>query len=78
VSDIEQRVKAITAEQLGKKPEEISVDAAFMDDLGADSLDLVELVMSFENEFDITIPDEDSNKIVTVKSAVDYIADKLA
>lgn len=60
VSDIEQRVKQAVAEQLGLKAEEIKNEASFMDDLGADSLDLVELVMSFENDFDITIPDEDS------------------
>ena len=50
---------------------------SFMDDLGADSLDLVELVMSFENDFDITIPDEDSNEITTVQSAIDYVTKKL-
>lgn len=60
MSDIEQRVKQAVAEQLGMKAEEIKNEASFMDDLGADSLDLVELVMSFENDFDITIPDEDS------------------
>ena len=72
MSDIEQRVKQAVAEQLGLKAE-----ASFMDDLGADSLDLVELVMSFENDFDITIPDEDSNEITTVQSAIDYVTKKL-
>lgn len=77
VSDIEQRVKQAVAEQLGIKAEEIKNEASFMDDLGADSLDLVELVMSFENDFDITIPDEDSNEITTVQSAIDYVTKKL-
>ncbi len=77
VSDIEQRVKQAVAEQLGLKAEEIKNEASFMDDLGADSLDLVELVMSFENDFDITIPDEDSNEITTVQSAIDYVTKKL-
>ncbi|GAC1370844.1 MAG: acyl carrier protein [Aquirhabdus sp.] len=78
MSDIEQRVKAAVAEQLGIRIEEIKNEASFMDDLGADSLDLVELVMSFENDFNITIPDEDSSVITTVQSAVDYVTAKLA
>ena len=77
MSDIEQRVKQAVAEQLGVNAEDIKNEASFMDDLGADSLDLVELVMSFENDFDITIPDEDSNAITTVQSAIDYITEKL-
>ncbi len=77
MSDIEQRVKAAVAEQLGIRIEEINNEASFMDDLGADSLDLVELVMSFENDFNITIPDEDSSVITTVQSAVDYVTAKL-
>lgn len=77
MSDIEQRVKQAVAEQLGLNAAEISNEASFMDDLGADSLDLVELVMSFENEFDITISDEDSNSITTVQSAIDYINSKI-
>ena len=64
-------------EQLGMRAEEINNDASFMDDLGADSLDLVELVMSFENDFGITIPDEDSSSITTVQSAIDYVNNKL-
>ena len=76
MSDVEVRVKEAVAEQLGLKVEEINNDASFMDDLGADSLDLVELVMSFENDFDITIPDEDSSKLTTVQSAIDYIKSK--
>ncbi|MDE2420721.1 MAG: acyl carrier protein [Gammaproteobacteria bacterium] len=78
MSDIEQRVKAAVAEQLGIRVEEIKNEASFMDDLGADSLDLVELVMSFENDFNITIPDEDSSVITTVQSAIDYVTAKLA
>lgn len=78
MSDIESRIKAAVAEQLGMRVEEISNEASFMDDLGADSLDLVELVMSFENDFDITIPDEDSSQITTVQSAIDYVNKKLA
>lgn len=78
MSDIEQRVKQAVAEQLGKSLDEIKNEASFLDDLGADSLDLVELVMSLESEFDITIPDEDSNKITTVQSAIDYVTEKLA
>lgn len=78
VSDIELRVKQAVAEQLGMNAEEIKNEASFTDDLGADSLDLVELVMSFENDFDITIPDEDSNELTTVQSAVDYVSKKLA
>lgn len=75
--DIELRVKTAVAEQLGMRVEEINNEASFMDDLGADSLDLVELVMSFENDFDITIPDEDSSQITTVQSAIDYVKNKL-
>ncbi|AXI02081.1 acyl carrier protein [Aquirhabdus parva] len=78
MSDVEQRVKAAVAEQLGIRVEEIKNEASFMDDLGADSLDLVELVMSFENDFNITIPDEDSSVITTVQSAIDYVTAKLA
>ncbi|MBF7683550.1 MULTISPECIES: acyl carrier protein [Acinetobacter] len=78
MSDIEQRVKQAVAEQLGMNAEEIKNEASFTDDLGADSLDLVELVMSFENDFDITIPDEDSNELTTVQTAIDYVSKKLA
>lgn len=77
VSDIEQRVKQAVAEQLSLDAATIKNEASFMDDLGADSLDLVELVMALENEFDITIPDEDSNQITTVQSAIDYVNSKI-
>lgn len=75
--DIEQKVKAAVAEQLGVNADEIKNDASFMEDLGADSLDLVELVMSFENDFGITIPDEDSAELTTVQKAIDYVSKKV-
>lgn len=76
-TEIEAKIKAAVAEQLGKNVDEISNEASFMEDLGADSLDLVELVMSFESDFDITIPDEDSGELTTVQKAIDYVASKL-
>lgn len=78
MSDIEAKVKAAVAEQLSLNADEINVSASFMDDLGADSLDLVELVMAFENEFNISIPDEDSAELTTVQKAIDYVTEKLA
>ena len=78
MSTVEQQVKAIVAEQLGVKQEQVTNDASFVDDLGADSLDTVELVMALEEEFEIEIPDEDAEKITTVKDAVDYIENKTA
>ena len=73
MSTVDQRVKGIVAEQLGVKEEQVTNDASFVDDLGADSLDTVELVMALEEEFVIEIPDEDAEKITTVQQAVDYI-----
>lgn len=73
MSTIDERVKKIVVEQLGVKEEEASNEASFVDDLGADSLDTVELVMAFEEEFDMEIPDEDAEKIRTIQQAVDYI-----
>ena len=73
MSTVEQQVKAIVAEQLGVKQEQVTNDASFVDDLGADSLDTVELVMAFEEAFGIEIPDEDAEKIATVQNAIDYI-----
>ena len=70
---IEEKVKDIIVEQLGVNPEQVTPQASFIEDLGADSLDIVELVMAFEEAFDIEIPDEDAEKIRTVKDAVDYI-----
>jgi len=76
MSTVEQQVKAIVAEQLGVKAEQVTNDASFVDDLGADSLDTVELVMALEEEFEIEIPDEDAEKITTVQQAIDYINDR--
>lgn len=73
MSNIEERVKKIIIEQLGVKEEEVKSEASFVDDLGADSLDNVELVMALEDEFDTEIPDEEAEKITTVQSAIDYI-----
>ena len=73
MSSTEDRVKRIVCEQLGGGEEEVTLEASFIDDLGADSLDTVELVMAFEEEFEIEIPDEEAEKIATVKNAVDYI-----
>ncbi len=73
MSDTAERVKKIVAENLGVEPEKVTEDASFIDDLGADSLDIVELVMAFEEEFDVEIPDEAAEKIGTVKDAIDFI-----
>ena len=73
MSDIEQRVKKIVAEQLGTKEADVKNTSSFVDDLGADSLDTVELVMALEEDFDCEIPDEEAEKITTVQQAVDYI-----
>lgn len=73
MSTIEERVKGIIAEQLGVKKEEVVNNASFVDDLGADSLDTVELVMALEEEFDTEIPDEEAEKITTVQAAIDFI-----
>ncbi|MGE3920259.1 MAG: acyl carrier protein [Gammaproteobacteria bacterium] len=70
---IELQVKKIVAEQLGVKEDDITPEASFVDDLGADSLDTVELVMALENEFDTEIPDEEAEKIRTIQDAIDYI-----
>ena len=70
---IEEKVQKIVCEQLGVSAEEVKLEASFIDDLGADSLDTVELVMAFEEEFEIEIPDEEAESIQTVKNAVDYI-----
>ena len=73
---VEEKVKKIIAENLGVEEDEVVPDAKFVDDLGADSLDTVELVMAFEEAFDIEIPDEDAEKILTVGKAIDYIKEK--
>lgn len=69
----EERIKEIIMEQLGVEEDQITSEASFIDDLGADSLDTVELVMAFEEEFDVEIPDEDAEKIRTVKDVVEYL-----
>ncbi len=73
MASVEEKVKQIIVEQLGVDEGEVTPNASFVDDLGADSLDIVELVMAFEEAFDIEIPDEDAEKIRTVKDATDYI-----
>jgi acyl carrier protein len=76
MSSIEDQVKAIVAEQLGVKEEEVTKDASFVDDLGADSLDTVELVMALEEAFECEIPDEEAEKITTVQQAIDYVKER--
>ena len=73
MADVEAKVKDIIINELGVEPEKVTPEASFVEDLGADSLDTVELVMAFEEEFGIEIPDEDAEKITRVKEAVDYI-----
>ena len=73
MSDTPDRVKKIVVEHLGVEPEKVTEDASFIDDLGADSLDIVELVMAFEEEFNVEIPDDAAEKITTVKDAISYI-----
>ncbi|CBK40565.1 MAG: acyl carrier protein [Nitrospira sp.] len=76
MATVDERVKKIIAEQLGVEEEEVTLEAHFVEDLGADSLDTVELVMALEEEFEIEIPDEDAEKILTVGKALDYIKEK--
>lgn len=73
---VEDKIKKIIIEQLGVDEEDVTPDASFVDDLGADSLDTVELVMAFEEEFGIEIPDEDAEKILTVQNVMDYIRER--
>ena len=73
MSSVEERVRKIVVEQLGVKEDEVTLEASFVDDLGADSLDTVELVLALEEQFETEIPDEDAEKITTVKQAVDYV-----
>ena len=73
MSDTPDRVKKIVVEHLGVEPEKVTEEASFIDDLGADSLDIVELVMAFEEEFGVEIPDDAAEKITTVKDAISYI-----
>ncbi|MEZ4699822.1 MAG: acyl carrier protein [Rhodothermales bacterium] len=76
MSEIKSKVFAIVADKLGVEEENITIESSFINDLGADSLDTVELIMEFEKEFDVTIPDEDAEKISTVGHAVDYLKEK--
>ncbi|PKM47699.1 MAG: acyl carrier protein [Firmicutes bacterium HGW-Firmicutes-8] len=76
MSSVYDKVKAIIVEQLGVEEEEVKMESTFVDDMGADSLDIVELVMALEEEFDTEIPDEDAEKIKTVGDAVKYIEDR--
>lgn len=76
MSSIEAQVKSIVAEQLGVKEDEVTNDASFVDDLGADSLDTVELVMALEEEFETEIPDEEAEKITTVQQAIDFVTSR--
>ena len=71
-----EKIKSIVADQLGVDEDQVTEDASFVDDLGADSLDTVELIMAFEEEFDVEIPDEDAQKIKTVKDVIEYIESK--
>ncbi len=75
MENIEQRIKKIVAEQLGVKEEEVKNESSFVNDLGADSLDTVELVMALEEEFECEIPDEQAEKINTVQEAIDYVSE---
>jgi acyl carrier protein len=76
-NDLASKVKAIIVEKLGIDEDDITDEASFTNDLGADSLDTVELIMEFEKEFDVTIPDEDAEKIATVGDAVSYLSEKI-
>ena len=76
--EIFEKVKSIIVEQLGVTETSVTMEASFIDDLGADSLDIVELIMALEEEFDLEIPDSDAEKIVTVSDVVDYIKDHVA
>ena len=78
MSSIEERVRKIVVEQLGVKEDEVTANASFVDDLGADSLDTVELVMAFEEEFGIDIPDEDAEQMRTVGDAIKYLNENAA
>ena len=78
MADVREQVKKIIVDQLSVNPEELTDDASFIEDLGADSLDIVELVMEFEEKFGIDIPDEEAEKISTVGEAIKYIEEKMA
>ncbi len=75
--NLQERVSELVVEQLGVSPEEVVPESAFIDDLGADSLDIVELVMAMEEAFDVEIPDEDAEKIQTIEDAVSYLKERI-
>jgi acyl carrier protein len=75
-NEVMQKVRGIIVDQLGVEAAQVTPEASFIDDLGADSLDIVELIMAFEEEFDLDIPDEDAEKIASVQDAVDYIKER--
>ncbi len=75
-NEVMEKVRGIIVDQLGVEAAQVTPEASFIDDLGADSLDIVELIMAFEEEFDLDIPDEDAEKIASVQDAVDYIKDR--
>ncbi len=75
--EIFDKVKAIIVDQLGVEEEEVTMEASFIEDLGADSLDIVELIMALEEEFELEVPDEDAEKLLTVEAAVNYIKERL-
>ncbi|MBN1881570.1 MAG: acyl carrier protein [Deltaproteobacteria bacterium] len=77
MASVEERVKEIIAEQLGLEKDDIQLDASFIDDLGADSLDIVEMIMTIEDEYDVEISDDDAEKISTVQDAINYIKEKM-
>lgn len=77
MASVEERVKEIIAEQLGLEKDDIQLDASFIDDLGADSLDIVEMIMTIEDEYDVEISDDDAEKIATVQDAINYIKEKM-
>jgi acyl carrier protein len=77
-NDIEETVKSIIVEKLGVDESDVTTDASFTNDLGADSLDTVELIMEFEKEFDLTIPDEEAEEIATVGDAIEYLEEQVA
>jgi len=76
-TNVETRIKEIIADQLGLREEEVKSEASFVDDLGADSLDIVELIMTMEEEFELEIPDEEAEKILKVQDAINYVSSKL-
>jgi len=77
MASVEERVKEIIAEQLGLEKDDIQLEASFIDDLGADSLDIVEMIMTIEDEYDVEISDDDAEKIATVQDAINYIKEKM-